>query len=428
MNMMRFGCAALTMILLAINGCVELTGQRLSWRYDAEKDELTALLFYDGIHHNANGDVPIPFIGEDQTPPDEKREQAVKDLTEFVKNGDIMLADWLGHIFEPARLKKELADANAHLKPAERQLMQQALDSVHTHAIGHYRDAEGHIGAVQQITITQASKLVAAANAAINEAAINGEIIPDDAFQRTQKLMREAAKRNHAWLKLDGNSIVYAMPVDRGEWAAIMAKFWSDDNFRKYWVQLLTSAPVSYTEQGGIVTIRLGDPATPNTLRYRVDERYADNLVEPVKQNIPADLNAALAKYLLNDKPAKNADLDAIIAFGPPEQQVMALLPGAKREVAMAEQAIPSITNAALARLQSWAASWNAANSYPQAPTEIPMQPSPAADTPPESDTAAYFKQWDAWLKQMASYPVEAAPAPGASAEPTPHNSAGSLK
>ncbi|MHB1156619.1 MAG: hypothetical protein ACYC26_07250 [Phycisphaerales bacterium] len=412
MNMMRFGCAALTMILLAITGCVELTGQRLSFRYDAEKDELTALLFYDGIH-DTNHDSTTP----------------AEDLTEFVKNGDVMLADWALHIFQPAQMKEKLAKADANLQPAERELMRQALESVHTHAIGHYRDAQGRIGAAQAITISDASKLVAAANAWINEQLHDKQIDEHYRYNRTKKLLQDAAKKDHVWLKLDGNSIVYTTPVDRSEWAKLKAEFfadgmsgWGDDapaddpaqqtarikRSIRWMTQFLTSAPGSYSEQNGIVTIRLGDPATPNTLRYRVHEQYTDNLVEPVKRNIPADLNAALAMYLIASKPAPNADLDAIIAFGPPEQRVLALLPDAKREVATAEQAIPSGTNAAFSRLRTWAEQWNRKNSYPQAPTEMPMQQPTPANAPPWPDTAAYFKAWDTWLKQMASYPVDA--------------------
>lgn len=427
MNMMRFGCAALTMILLTINGCVELTGQRLSWRYDAEKDELTALLFYDGIHNTKDDDTNTP-----------------EKLAAFIKNGDIMLGDWFGYIFLPAKMREELDKPDSNLSPTVRKLNEQALKSVHAHAIGYYRDAAGQIGAVQSITISDASKLVAAFNAWMNEQQADQDVDTHSSTFRTERLMHKAAKKHHQWLTLDGNSIVLTMPVDRGEWAKLKADFFTDgmsnwgkddnnqlkdenhknpdkqlsqvQNSIRWMTQFLTSVPVSYTEQGGIVTIRLGDPTTSNTVRYRIHNQYTDNLVEPVKRNIPDDLNAMLAKYLLADKPEKNADLDAIIAFGPPEQQVMALIGAARGDDAATAEKVA-------AKLQSWAAKWNSEQSYPQAPAEMPT----TADTPPAPDTASYFKQWDAWLKRMASYPVDAAPAPGASAEPAPHNSAGSV-
>src|SRR4030042_4662685 len=53
----RRGVALLVaaLIALAVPGCVELTGQRISWLYDSAKDELQILIHYDGVH-DSGGD------------------------------------------------------------------------------------------------------------------------------------------------------------------------------------------------------------------------------------------------------------------------------------------------------------------------------------------------------------------------------------
>ena len=42
--------------VLLLSGCLELTGQRLTLRYDAGLDRLYLLIQYDGIHNNKETD------------------------------------------------------------------------------------------------------------------------------------------------------------------------------------------------------------------------------------------------------------------------------------------------------------------------------------------------------------------------------------
>ena len=41
--------AALAAVLLLVPACVKLTGQRITWFYDAAADTLRLLIHYDGI-------------------------------------------------------------------------------------------------------------------------------------------------------------------------------------------------------------------------------------------------------------------------------------------------------------------------------------------------------------------------------------------
>ena len=72
----------LALVLLTVPACVQLTGQRITWSYDAVKDEIQILLFYDGIHDsgtNQNG-------------------KGLEQIPKFVQDGDFMLLDWPFHV------------------------------------------------------------------------------------------------------------------------------------------------------------------------------------------------------------------------------------------------------------------------------------------------------------------------------------------
>ena len=85
-------CLDLVLLSLLLAGCVELDGQRITFRYLAEKDELQVLLCYDGIHSSSS----------------DNSEKAVEQLTGFVGGGDFMLFDWPLH-FDMVKLRENLA-------------------------------------------------------------------------------------------------------------------------------------------------------------------------------------------------------------------------------------------------------------------------------------------------------------------------------
>ena len=76
-----------------------------------------------------------------------------------------MLLDWFFH------LEKELvirAVESTRTPPALRRLAEAGLQ-IRSRAVGHYRDPQGRIGAMQLLTIDQVSQFVELLNAALNE-------------------------------------------------------------------------------------------------------------------------------------------------------------------------------------------------------------------------------------------------------------------
>ena len=389
-------CLAAT--LLFVVGCVELTGQRISIAYDEATDELRLMLFYDGVHDT----------GGDQKGADQ--------IAEFIEDGQVMLMDWPFRL-QPSEIREALAD-DTDLPSAVRDLAEAVLESIHVEPIGRYRDVSGRMGAAQRVTITNASRLVEQANAVISYAILeNGESGGPDGLPRTFTMMRAAAQADHQWLAIEGHSLRWSMPVHRHEWAVAKAWFLREmftefgdfdepraDDDGKAWeralerrvgaaAQLLTSAPVSYSEAAGHVTLRLGDPAEPSVLRVRIRDAYEPNLEGALITHVPEDIDVTIASRLMRGVAAPR--MDAIIALGPPEQQAAALWHAAHTDDTNARAA-------AIARLQTWALQWNDRYGIPEAPAELAA----AADATDDSDpTVGYLQQWQDWLEAMQRFP-----------------------
>jgi hypothetical protein len=117
--------------------------ERLPWLFDPIKDELKVLIFYDGIHDSGDG------------------ADAKDQVARFVKNGDAMILDWPLHL-EMATLRTIAQNETA--KPLLRAWAELGL-SIKSEPVGHYRECDGRIGALQLVTIPRAKEFVSRLNA-----------------------------------------------------------------------------------------------------------------------------------------------------------------------------------------------------------------------------------------------------------------------
>jgi hypothetical protein len=365
----------LEIALLIASGCVELTGQRISWFYDAPKDELHILIHYDGIHGSDDGD-------------DEQ-------VREFVKNGDVMFLDWIGHI-EMADLREQLQDPNT--EPLEKDWVR-LVTSIKTKPVGYYREPDGRMGAAQLVTITEARAFVRKLNGLISREILEEEINKDDPMARTEERIRAAAKNRHQWLTLDGHSIRCTLPVHTDEWLRARGKFLADrvkeivkageeavDDEMIAIIQALSSMSVSYIESADQVTFVLGRAKTPSTLRMKIRDEYEPSLEKVVVETVKVDLDKALAEMLLDKDAKPSALLSAVRSFGPPEEQVRALM-------AAAQNGDDKQKKAAIERLGSWAKQWNRDHGVPKAPKM-------------RDKLEDYITAWKKWYGQMRQYPI----------------------
>jgi len=364
--------------LLAFCGCIELTGQRITMRYDQAADRIYLLFHYDGIHNSERG----------------TQKEAERSLRRFVAEGEVMLLDWFGH-FPTKRVRGELDDED--LTPRVREFGALALDSMEVRNLGRYRDLDGRIGAAQMVVFNQGRKLIAAGNAAINEAFLAmDDAEGDEMLERTFPRWRELAAQDYEWITLEGNSLVWHCEVDPTEWLRLKLQFIkemadyvtpaSDEAPADPQAALLAAAPLSIAQTARHVDARIGFVAQPWTFRleWRRDD-YESNVESVVEEILPEDLDATIAHHLLNGVPA-SGDFGEVLAWGPAEEQVRAVLRAERREFPLHIQRSPQQW------LADFGARWNAGRGSPAAPE-------------PAEDQADYMARWADWYRAVVSGP-----------------------
>ncbi len=362
------------LLVLLVCSCIELTGQRVTLHHDPVGDRLLVLLHYDGISNSE---------------PD-KQEKAEEDLRNFVQGGDVMLFDWFLH-FPRHDFERRAGDTDA--APAERALATRLLESVEVTSLGHYRDPNGRLGAAQLVVIHEASAMLAAANAAISEALLGLPAQTKEGhWDRTVRLWHDLAERGHAWLSIEGHSLVCRLRVDEGEWTSGKYRFLvdleemadDDDAGLSFLRRFFSAALLSLVQERGEVTVRLGMIDEPHTLRCELRTTYEPNVAVLVKELVPSDLDRELARSLLGEAPA-SVPVSHVIAWGPAEERVRAVLGAAA-----------SIDEDRAARCRRWleafAHEWNAARRFPEAPVL-------------HENEAAYLELWRAWYRTLVGQP-----------------------
>lgn len=379
-NYLRLLAAAL--LLGAVASCVELTGQRISLRYDAGKDELQILLCHDGIHES----------------PPSRNEDGPKQIAEYVENGDILLLDWPGSI-----RKKDLraaAERSSEL-PAFRDLCLAAAASIRSTPVGRYRDPDGRVGAAQWVVVSQAKEIVNKFNAMINEGILHEPVSTESIWALTVQRMQDGARQGRAWLAIDGHSLRFTFPAHPAEWSRNKAAFvkaivdgWeeakagkSNDNRPAFFLQLLALSPLSLDESTEGVSIRLGHPQRPLSLRFALRDVYNTKLEATLATAVPTELDEALARHLIGGGETRAAQgVEAIAAWGPPEDSVRALLGRASGPDAAAR-------GPALAQLRSLGEVWNRDGALPRAPER-------------NDSRELYLEAWRQWYRTVITFPT----------------------
>jgi hypothetical protein len=346
-------------------GCVELTGQRIGWLHDAAADELRFVIAYDGVHDDVKQESTI--LGRGPT--------GAEQLAKFVASGDVMFFDWFFY-FPRDRVEGALADPEIGL--AQRAFLERAK-AIEVKVLGHQRDSEGRIGAVQHLRIREAQAFVSALNAALGEAIVR-ELEDESGFRRTVAKLRTAASTGFEFVKLDGHSFVITVPLDREEYRAGKVEMFSEllrestksdakdresnGHSLRFLLGALSSLATSWSEEPEFVRVVLGDRDRPNLLRTRIRDEYEPNLEAEIARQVPANLDDAIVDNMLADGSQPAPAFADLIAFGPPEVVALAL---ARR----ADDAASPEADAARNGLRRLVESWNAAGRMPRAPTQV---------------------------------------------------------
>jgi hypothetical protein len=372
----------LAILLLFLPGCVQLTGQRITWFYDQAKDELQILIDYDGIHDSGN----------------DEHGKGIEQIPQFVREGSVLLLDWPFQL-DMAELRKKAEESGP--KSLERDWARLFL-SLKTEAVGYYREPDGRVGAVQRITVPRASEFLAKANSLISRQILEASPVSDGTKTRTVERIRAAARQGHAWIRLDGQSIRIDVPVHPDEWAgfkvqrlheaaeyvakALGPKATAEEKKSYLWsLQGLTSVPISYREKDDRVEFILGRAKTPSTWRFQIRSDYEPSLEKVVAQSVKTDVDQTAADALFPPNAAATGPVRALLDWGPPEDRVRALM-------AVAQGGDAARKAAAIGQLATWARRWNEEHGVPQAPSMEGGSYDPTA--------------WKKWYASMRQYPV----------------------
>lgn len=370
---------SLALGLFTLASCVELTGQRITLRYDEKRDEIQILIAHDGIHESARSP------GQSDEGPEQ--------IPEYVANGNILLVDWVGHV----QMKEVRRTANnTEEPPALRALCAAAVASIQSTAVGHYRDPDGHVGALQLVVISKAREFIARINAAISEQVLRSPSEGKSTWPRTRERMQQGASQGKAWLTLEGHSLRFSFPAHPSEWAVnkaaavkMLVDGWQEaregkngDMRPEFFLQILALSPFSIEESSDEVSIRLGNPKRPVPIRFALRDAYNAKLESIVSANATSDLDSALARQLTTDgKEKAGIGAEALLEWGPPEDAVRALLP-------LVDSKDTAKREASMTRLRSMAREWNRAGSSPAAPE-------------PAENAAFYVESWRNWYRAV---------------------------
>ncbi|MCA8958778.1 MAG: hypothetical protein KDC87_22060 [Planctomycetes bacterium] len=373
------------LVLLAVASCVSIAGQRISWYHDAAKDSLKILIHYDGIHEG-NG----------------RSDKGADQLPKFVRDRDVLLLDWWGHLRLGA-LRAKLKTGNVVEK-----LIAATLTGFDVQAIGHYTDPGGRIGALQVITVPKVSRLVKSLNQMISVAVRAGQLT-DPSYPKTLQLQREAAADRHEWIALDGHAIRLRFPVHPDEAGRFKARWMSrlvslaferageeHQALVRRVARQIAEAPVSVIHEEEMLTVVLGHKGRPCTVRITTRDDYNNQLEGVVKQNVSTDLDLRMAKILIErgesatggaQPAAAPGVFGDLLGFGPPEDQVGALLQlaaTARRGKGLPDLSADATATKAVRALQRFGKQWSDRGLWPRAPAD-------------SDDEEGYRQAWSNW-------------------------------
>ncbi len=197
--------------VLLLTGCLDYEQQTLTYRYDLKSDTLRIFQVYQGI------------FGEDQP---EGLSDKELDQLQSVLSGQrtFFFANWIWE-YDREEVRKGLDNLNkpdsqpdATLDPAARSrretFLNLLLDNAHLENGAFYLDDQGKLCAVQSVTVSHFSKLVAAGNGQIRDlfkVEANGEKVTVE----EHTLYLKYAGQQRPYITINGNQVRFRLPITR---------------------------------------------------------------------------------------------------------------------------------------------------------------------------------------------------------------------
>jgi hypothetical protein len=185
----RLAVAALLVSLSA--GCVEFEKQTVYFVFPKDRDEVHALLVYEGIRVDNTNDSAL--------------KEAKQQLSDFTGEKQFAFLGWPfiwtqtpeAGDSDDVKLLKELLRKHVTIKNG-----------------AFYTRADGALCGYQTLTVRDASKFVAGINGKISEGVIADKDKPSDSVDKaSRELMLKAAGDKHAWVKLEPGRLSADVPM-----------------------------------------------------------------------------------------------------------------------------------------------------------------------------------------------------------------------
>lgn len=271
---------AVSLVLLLLCSCVDFDEQTVYFFYDKQKDELHLLVLYQGIHSNEN-------VAESK-----------KDLTKFVTTDwEIAIHSWIGHITKE-EIKETINDENTPV--AAKKLITFFLENITVTNGKFFHDKDKRLCGYQIVTIKNTSKHIELLNKLISESVpeqINKNEEPfgelnNELNKKSIDLITTAARKNHQWIKLVGQSIQFSFPISDEDFVKTktalleVLKYYEEEGYKNIG-DYFSRNEIAFTRDGKFVTLILGNKGVNRPIQVLVrpeEEKYQDNLVEFAKE------------------------------------------------------------------------------------------------------------------------------------------------
>lgn len=258
-----FVLLAVVLVPICMTSCIEFKKQVMTYCYDADKDEIRIFQIYEGIYAE----------GSDGKITAEERQQL----------GDVIMgqrtfffSNWIleynrNQIKEQlVAAKKELADGeevddnmSKEVKLEIVEIMELLLSSVKVTNGQFYLNKDKELCAYQEVTISNASKLVAKLNRAANLALEHEGI---DGFDEEQLSQLKKFYETSKWIELDGNQVVVLFPQSRENHFEMRKSI--ADGIRGDEAKILADIvenDVQMSYQEPLIKVTVGSKGTPHT-------------------------------------------------------------------------------------------------------------------------------------------------------------------
>jgi len=270
--------AVLLVVLCLASGCLEFEEQTVTYAYDAKTDTLRIFQNYHGI------------FGVDQ--PD-RLSSDEQDQLKSVLNTQrtFFFANWIFE-FHREQLEKNLSQiqtaegrkefaAAAESYPKLEALLRLLLDNVRVENGACYFDSKRRLSAVQRVTVSRASKLVAALNDWLPYL-LRAEAAKEDTSAALRAVYEKAASQGRPLVSLRGNEVTLRWPLPREEYDKEFGA--QTDGGKSLELFRQRGGRASFADNEMIVSLGSPSEAITSLTLPMSKKSYVPNALEAVKQ------------------------------------------------------------------------------------------------------------------------------------------------